>query len=97
MDIDDTRLLRELRQALDVAAPGGPEAQSAALRDVLTRFNATLEDVARAVARARERRKRELTGLADRLTRLADQREDARDTADAVDAFLRSLGGEGGV
>jgi ABC-type transporter Mla subunit MlaD len=95
MDINDLRLLRELRRAIDAAAPDGPEAQAAALREVLARQGATLEDVARAVARVKERRRREISALAQRLSRLAEQREEDRDTADAVDIFLRSLGRQG--
>ncbi len=91
MTVDDATLLRELRRALDAAAPGGQAAQQAALREVLARYDATLDDVARAVARAKERHRRELSGLAQRLARLADQREQDAATADAVDSFLRSL------
>ncbi|MFN8556130.1 MAG: hypothetical protein U0531_01830 [Dehalococcoidia bacterium] len=92
MDIDEAGLLRELRRAVDAAAVDGPEAQQAALRDVLARYNATLDDVTRAVRRARERHTREIAGLASRIARLADQREEDIATADAVDSFLRSLG-----
>jgi hypothetical protein len=91
MNIDDAGLLRELRRALDAAAPDGPEAQAAALRAVLIRHDATLHDVARAVARVKQRHRRELAGLAQRLARLAELREEERATAEAVDAFLRSL------
>ncbi len=91
MNIDDSRLLRELRRALDTVAGQGMEAQSAALREVLVRHDATLEDVARAVSAVKERHRRELSGLARRLARLADQRGEDIETADAVDAFLRSL------
>ena len=92
MDIDEAGLLRELRRALDTAAGGGTEAQAAALRDVLARYNATVEDVARAVRRARERHQRELGGLVQRIARLADQREEDQATVEAVDRYLRSLG-----
>ncbi len=92
MDIDEQALLRDLRQALDTAAPAGRAAQEAALRAVLARHHATVDDVLRAVARFRARQAGELRGLADRLARVADQRAEEAATADAVDAFLRSLG-----
>ena len=95
MDIDDARLLRELRRALDEVAGQGTEAQAAALREVLARYGATVEDVARAVRRAKERHRRELAGLTQRLARLADQRAEDEATAEAVDAFLRSIGRHG--
>lgn len=95
MDIDDTTLLRELRRALEAAAGGGAEEQAAALREVLARYRATVDDVVRAVRRARERHQRELGGLTRRLARLADQREEDQATAEAVDTFLRSLGRQG--
>ncbi len=91
MTVDDATLLRELRRALDAAAADGPVAQQAALREVLARYDATLDDVARAVGRAKDRHRRELAALAQRLARLADQREEEAETADAVDAFLRSV------
>ena len=95
MDIDDSTLLRELRRALDTVAGEGPDAQSAALREVLARHNATVDDVARAVGRVKERHRRELSGLARRIGQLADQRAEDEATAGAVDDFLRSLGRSG--
>ena len=95
MDIDDATLLRELRRALDSVTGQGAEAQAAALRGVLARYNATLDDVTRAVRRVKERHRRELAGLTQRLARLAEQREEDEATADAVDAFLRGLGRRG--
>lgn len=91
MEIDDTRLLRELRRALDEASGKGVDAQAAALRDVMARYGATEDDVRRAIRRVRDRHQRELTGLASRIARLADQREEDAATADAVDRFLRTL------
>lgn len=85
-------LLRELRRALDAAAPEGRSAQEAALRAVLTRHQATMDDVVRAIAAFRSRQAGELKGLADRLARVAELRAEEAGTAEAVDAFLRSLG-----
>jgi hypothetical protein len=95
MDTDDATLLRELRRALDTVTGQGPEAQAVALREVLSRYNATLDDVARAVNKVKQRHARELSGLAQRLSRLADQRAEDTATADAVDAWMRSLTREG--
>ena len=92
MEIDDATLLRELRRALELAAGGGQAAQAAALREVLARYGATVEDVTRAVGRVKQRHAQELSGLTQRLARLANEREEAAATADAVDTFLRSLG-----
>lgn len=92
MNVDDMTLLRELRRAVDGAAEFGIDAQAQAVRDVLARHDATLEDVSRAVGKVKQRRRTELSGLSRRLSRLADQREDAVSTADAVDAFIRGLG-----
>ncbi len=92
MDIDEAGLLREVRRALDAAAGQGRAAQEAALTEVLARHGATLDDVARAVRRIKERHGRELAGLAARLASLADRRAEEEETAAAVDAFVRSLG-----
>ena len=94
MDITDAELLRELRRALDAAAGQGPDAQAAALEATLRRYNATTADVVRALGAVRDRRRQELAGLAGRIGAIADGRTDAAETADAVDAFLRSLSGE---
>ncbi len=95
MDISDTQLLRELRRALDDVSDDGTEAQSRALEETLRRFDATMADVARALNAVKERRRRELVGLAQRIGALAERHADAEETADAVDRFLRDLGGAG--
>ena len=92
---DDEQLLRELRRALERVAGQGREAQFAAMREVMNRHGVTLGDVSLAVQRMRARQRRELDGLAGRLAQLADLREEQAATADAVDAFLRSLGRDG--
>jgi hypothetical protein len=92
MDIDEAGLLREVRRGLEAVAGQGQEAQAAAVRAVLDRYGASFDDLARAVARVKQRHARELAGLSRRIERLAEQREDAAATADAVDAFVRSLG-----
>jgi hypothetical protein len=92
MDVDDATLLRELRRALDSVAGQGQDAQAEALRGVLARLNATLDDVVRAVGRVKQRHARELSGLAQRLSALADQRAEDAETADAVDSWLRAFG-----
>lgn len=92
MEISDTQLLRELRRALDAAADGGTEAQAKALEEALGRLGATMADVARALNAVKERRRRELSGLARRIGALAERQADAEETADAVDRFLRDLG-----
>lgn len=89
------RLLRELRRALDAVAGEGQSAQAAALEATLTEYGATMADVARALRTVRGRRDTELSGLAGRLQALADARDEAQETADAVDAFLRRAS-EGG-
>jgi hypothetical protein len=92
MEISDGELLRELKKAVDAAAPEGPKAQAAALEAILRRYDATMADVARALGEVRNRRKRELSGLAGRIDALAASHEDGAETADSVDAFLRSRG-----
>jgi hypothetical protein len=84
MEISDAELLRELRRAIDAAAPAGNDAQARAVE----------EDVARALGALRERRRRELSGLAGRIDALAERRQEDFDTADAVDRFVRALRGD---
>lgn len=91
VEIDDLRLLRDLRRALDAVAGQGHEAQVAALRAVLAQHGATLDDVARAIRHVKERHAAELAGLAQRIARLAEQRAEEMETAEAVDAFVRRL------
>lgn len=95
MNIDDAGLLRELRKALDQAAAGGYRAQADAMREVLDRLDATMDDVVRVVGEVKRRHARELDGLSRRLAGLADLRAEEQETADAVDGFLRSLSTEG--
>ena|GEM_PF-2512843 len=95
VEIEDLRLLRDLRRALDAVAGQGHEAQVAALREVLARHGVTLDDVARAIRRVKERHTAELTGLARRIARLAEQRAEEVETAEAVDAFVRRLSRRG--
>ncbi len=94
MDITDAQLLRELRRALDAVAAEGTEAQARALEETLRRCNASMSDVVRALGAVRDRRRRELSGLAGRIGALAQSNAEAEETADAVDRFLRGLGGE---
>lgn len=93
MDITDAQLLRELRRALDEVGDQGIDAQARAIEATLRRLNATMPDVVRALNRVRERRRRELAGLAERIGALAEGRSAAEETADAVDRFLRRIGG----
>jgi DNA-binding transcriptional regulator YbjK len=96
MAFDEAALLRDLRRTLEESAGLSQEALAAALRDVLSRHGATQDDLSRLLSRAaRQRRARELSGLAQRLEQVADQREDALATAEAADTFLRSLGRDG--
>lgn len=91
MTFDEDALLRELRHTLEESAGLPPETLAIALRAVLARHGATENDLARLLSRAaRQRRARELSGLARRLRQLADHRADAEATAAAVDAFLRA-------
>jgi hypothetical protein len=94
MDISDAQLLRELRRALDAVAGQGTGAQARALEETMRRYNATMPDVLRALNAVRDRRRRELARLAGRIEALATGYEEAEQTADAVDRFLRGLGGE---
>jgi len=96
MDITDGHLLRELRRALDAVAGEGMGAQVRAVEDTLRRYDATMADVQRALRAVKERRQRELAGLAGRIRAIADGQSEAEETADAVDRFLRGLAGEGG-
>ncbi len=95
VEIDDLKLLRDLRRALDAVAGQGHEAQVAALRAVLAQHGATLDDVARAIRLVKERHTAELAGLAQRIARLAEQRAEEVETAEAVDAFVRRLSRRG--
>jgi hypothetical protein len=91
MAFDEAALLRELRHTLEESAGLSHEALAEALRAVLTRYGASEADLSRLLSRAaRQRRARELSGLAHRLEQVAEQREDAQATAQAVDLFLRS-------
>lgn len=94
MEIDDERLLRELRRALDAVSGQGRDAQFVAMRQVMDRHGLSLGDISAAVQRMRDRQTSELGGLAGRIGRLAEVREEQQSTADAVDTFLRSLGRE---
>jgi archaellum component FlaC len=94
MEITDAQLLRELRRALDAVAGQGTDAQVRAVEETLRRLDATMVDVTRALNGVKERRRQELSGLAQRIDALAERQEDAAETADAVDRFIRSLGGE---
>ena len=93
MDISDTQLLRELRRALDAVSGEGTEAQARALEETMRRHNATMPDVVRALNGVRERRRQELARLAGRIDAIATGHEDAEETADAVDRFLRGMEG----
>jgi hypothetical protein len=94
MDITDGQLLRELRRALDAVAGQGMDAQVRAVEDTLRRYNGTMSDVQRALNAVKERRNRELAGLAGRIQAIADGQAVAEETADAVDQFLRGLAGD---
>jgi hypothetical protein len=96
MDITDGQLLRELRRALDAVAGQAMDAQVRAVEDTLRRYNGTMADVQRALNAVKQRRNRELAGLAGRIRAIADGQADAAETADAVDQFLRGLAGDGG-
>ena len=91
MSTDDRTLLIALKKAVDAAAQDGQAAQVRALHEVLEQYNATMADVVRVLHRAKARRAMELGGLAQRISALADSRDDATSTADAVDDWLRSL------
>jgi len=95
MEISDGQLLRELKKAVDAAAPEGQAAQAKALEETLRRYDATMADVARALGEVRRRRRQELGRLAGRIEAIAERAEDATDTAASVDAFLRGLDAEG--
>lgn len=89
MDISDGELLRELKRAIDAVVDADQAAQAAAVERTLTRLDATMADVARALGEVRRRRKLEIARLAGRLDALASTQADSIDTADAVDRFLR--------
>jgi hypothetical protein len=93
MDITDAQLLRELRRALDAVAGQGADAQARALEETMQRLDATMPDVVRALNGVRERRRAELAGLAGRIDALASGYEDAEETAEAVDQYLRGFTG----
>jgi len=93
MEITDGQLLRELRRALDAVASQDMGAQVRAVEDTLRRYDATMADVQRALSAVKERRRRELAGLAGRIGAIAEGQRDAEDTSDAVDRFLRGLAG----
>jgi hypothetical protein len=95
MEISDGQLLRELRRALDAVASEGMGAQVRAVEETLRRYDATMADVQRALNAVKERRRRELAGLAGRIGAIAEGQSDAEETSDAVDRFLRGLGGGG--
>ena len=93
MEITDGQLLRELRRALDAVASQDMGAQVRAVEDTLRRYDATMADVQRALNAVKERRRRELAGLAGRIGAIAEGQSDATDTSNAVDRFLRGLAG----
>lgn len=92
MELSDGELLRELKRAVDAAAAEGTAAQAAAVEATLRRYGATMADVARALGEVRRRRKAEIAGLAGRLEALASTVQDAADTANAADQYLRKRG-----
>jgi hypothetical protein len=94
MDISDTQLLRELRRALDAVAGEGADAQARALEETMQRLDATMPDVVRALNSVRERRRTEIARLAGRIDALASGFEEAEETAEAVDQFLRGMTGD---
>lgn len=94
MDISDTQLLRELRRALDAVAGEGADAQARALEETMQRLDATMPDVVRALNSVRERRRTEIARLAGRIDALASGFEEAEETAEAVDRFLRGMAGD---
>ena len=94
MDISDTQLLRELRRALDAVAGEGADAQARALEETMQRLDATMPDVVRALNSVRERRRTEIARLAGRIDALASGFEEAEETAEAVDQFLRGMAGD---
>jgi hypothetical protein len=91
MNYDEAALLRDVRRVLEQFASLGKEALAEKLREVLALHGASEDDLSRLLAQAaRQRRRGELSTLAGSIARLAEQREEAADTAAAVDAFLRA-------
>ncbi|HET9319037.1 MAG TPA: hypothetical protein VFO27_04655 [Bryobacteraceae bacterium] len=91
MPVDDRQLLRDLTEALKQTEDATAEERQAAVKSVMDKHGATADDVARLLGRARSQQRTQLQGLALRISDLITQREEAASTADAVEAFLRSL------
>ncbi len=95
--VDYRALLRDLTIAYRATEGLGAAAQAAAINAVLAKHNATADDVQYLRARARSRRRVELDGLSRRLGAVIEHREQEHEedeaTAEAVDRFLRGLGG----
>jgi hypothetical protein len=60
----------------------------------MQRLDATMPDVVRALNSVRERRRTEIARLAGRIDALASGFEEAEETAEAVDQFLRGMTGD---
>jgi|HubBroStandDraft_4_1064222.scaffolds.fasta_scaffold1752194_1 hypothetical protein len=89
MAVDDRALLRDLRAAIEESEGAGAEARQEAIRAVMQRHGATLDDVARLLHRARSQHQSQLRGLASRLEGLIARREEDASTVHAVEEFLR--------
>ncbi len=86
--VDYRALLRDLKTAMQETEGRGAQAQADAIEAVLARHGATEADVRRLLGWARGGRRAELRTLRSKLDVLIEGRE----TADAVDRFLREHG-----
>lgn len=99
MLVDDRALLRDLKEAIQSTDGQGAAAQARAIEEVLRRHGASAADVQRLLGVAKRRRHAEISGLQQRIDGLIESRanqEVDQATADAVDRFLRGLGGSSG-
>jgi ParB-like chromosome segregation protein Spo0J len=87
--MDDRALLRDLKAAMDRTEDLTAAERAEAIEAVLQEHGATTADVGRLLGRARRQHRRELSGLAQRLDGLIEQREEMESTAEAVERFLR--------
>lgn len=88
--INQRLFLRDLQEALQKTEGQGSAARHQAIQAVMSKHGATADDVARLLGRARQQQRRELSGLASRLTGLIARREEMESTVAAVEEFLRA-------
>lgn len=91
MPVDDRALLRDLTEVFRRTEGAEPAERQEAMREVMERHGATLEDVARLLRRARTQHRTQLQGFTSRIDDLINRREEQESTVAAVEEYLRGL------